>query len=802
MLEGEPCVNNNVGTNGGCNATPPVFTNITPPQTWCGQAWANAGPAPNRDTDWYRFTPAMTGVLSATLTSEFPGACFIVSGISPCAPVVLAAGYSDDCVASPTVVATVNGGTPYVVFVATGTAGGAIFSGFPCNGGNNDYQVSISLAPPACGNGVCGAGETPVNCPADCECFINCVNNENEPCVDNGVGNNGGCNATPPVFNVIQCGTSVCGTIWANNNERDTDWHLVCVSAGTITGTLSAEIPAVVFIVDGIDGCAPAVIGAIGSSSNCTPGPAANATVAEGQYAVFVGTGNPDGSGIFSGFPCGSYSTYQLQVACTNAPACVCSPGNCYTPHNNPGCDIPSCCTLVCAQDPSCCSMNWDAVCAGIATNLCSIELVCGQSGNDCCQVNPDGGCEFPACCEAVCNEDLVCCFGAWDQTCVDIATLLPDCNFCMPCALGTCTGTPEPEPCGDDTNGGCNSTPAAFGAIAVNETICGTSWATGGTRDTDWYMFNIGELRDVTATVNSQQPNVVFLIDGIDTCNAVVVANGSADNCVSGAPAVSTLAPGSYAVFVGTGNPDGSGIFEGIPCSGLPGDNGNQYRVTLASSATPPACTLTCSGTNEPEVCGDDLNGGCNSTPPAFGSISGGETVCGTGWAEGGFRDTDWYMLPAGTSGDLTVDVNSEFPSVTFVIAGVDDCDIAVLGDAGSAADCSAIAPGAATLSAADTHAVFVAPGNPDGSGIFAGHPCNVGPGGSGNFYSVTVSGAGCPPCDGDTNGDCQVNVTDLVEVITNWGNNPANPAADFDGDGDVDVTDLVTVITNWGSC
>ncbi len=57
-----------------------------------------------------------------------------------------------------------------------------------------------------------------------------------------------------------------------------------------------------------------------------------------------------------------------------------------------------------------------------------------------------------------------------------------------------------------------------------------------------------------------------------------------------------------------------------------------------------------------------------------------------------------------------------------------------------------------------------------------------------------------------GDTNGDCQVNVTDLVNVISAWGTagiSLGSYDADLNDDGTVDVTDLVGgVITNWGSC
>ena len=54
---------------------------------------------------------------------------------------------------------------------------------------------------------------------------------------------------------------------------------------------------------------------------------------------------------------------------------------------------------------------------------------------------------------------------------------------------------------------------------------------------------------------------------------------------------------------------------------------------------------------------------------------------------------------------------------------------------------------------------------------------------------------------CAADINGDDQVNVTDLIAVITAWGPCPGCPA-DVNDDGQVNVTDLIAVITAWGPC
>jgi len=61
----------------------------------------------------------------------------------------------------------------------------------------------------------------------------------------------------------------------------------------------------------------------------------------------------------------------------------------------------------------------------------------------------------------------------------------------------------------------------------------------------------------------------------------------------------------------------------------------------------------------------------------------------------------------------------------------------------------------------------------------------------------------ADCP----DLNGDENVNVTDLLALISDWGECELPPPADCPPDvagcdGNVNVTDLLSLITNWGPC
>ena len=54
---------------------------------------------------------------------------------------------------------------------------------------------------------------------------------------------------------------------------------------------------------------------------------------------------------------------------------------------------------------------------------------------------------------------------------------------------------------------------------------------------------------------------------------------------------------------------------------------------------------------------------------------------------------------------------------------------------------------------------------------------------------------------CQGDIDGDGEVDVLDLLEVIAAWGSCDSCPE-DFDGNGEVNVADILVLIAAWGPC
>lgn len=75
-------------------------------------------------------------------------------------------------------------------------------------------------------------------------------------------------------------------------------------------------------------------------------------------------------------------------------------------------------------------------------------------------------------------------------------------------------------------------------------------------------------------------------------------------------------------------------------------------------------------------------------------------------------------------------------------------------------------------------------------------------------HISGTTVRGisrwVGCSPdlpCPADLNGDNDVSVFDLLELLAAWGANPGHPA-DLDGNGVVNVFDLLELLAMWGPC
>ncbi|MDG2423451.1 MAG: aryl-sulfate sulfotransferase [Phycisphaerales bacterium] len=66
-------------------------------------------------------------------------------------------------------------------------------------------------------------------------------------------------------------------------------------------------------------------------------------------------------------------------------------------------------------------------------------------------------------------------------------------------------------------------------------------------------------------------------------------------------------------------------------------------------------------------------------------------------------------------------------------------------------------------------------------------------------NKYSLDILDPVSEHCDGDANGDGQVDVNDILEVVGAYGSNDGS--GDADGDGDSDASDILVILATWGS-
>lgn len=130
---------------------------------------------------------------------------------------------------------------------------------------------------------------------------------ESEACGDD---TNGGCNSLPPMYDPINCGDTVCGTVWADNSIRDTDWYELTISeASILTWTASTNFEGLIGVVDISDCNLAYFITYALTPDDCTPTADVSDCLPPGTYALFVATN------AFEGYPCPN--NYVATLTCT-----------------------------------------------------------------------------------------------------------------------------------------------------------------------------------------------------------------------------------------------------------------------------------------------------------------------------------------------------------------------------------------------------------------------------------------------------------------------------------------------------
>ena len=141
----------------------------------------------------------------------------------------------------------------------------------------------------------------------------------------------------------------------------------------------------------------------------------------------------------------------------------VCAESTCCESHGETGCDDPTCQADICLNDPFCCNNMWDGICAGAAQNTC--DVCGGEPETNCCIVHATPSCEDGGCAAAVCQVDLYCCDEQWDPSCTDLAfDLCPGI-----CSAGSC--------CESHPFVGCDDAACQALICPADPFCCDTQW-------------------------------------------------------------------------------------------------------------------------------------------------------------------------------------------------------------------------------------------------------------------------------------------------------------------------------------
>jgi len=753
--EGQPCGIPSDFFNGGCNSVPEVYSYLNCGDTVCGNG---AFDGSFRDTDWYWVhVDGPTNFTWATLGSDFDWQLLIINMNSGCAGLSIPA-FATGAACSTGSCSAIVGAGDYVMWM-----GPQFSSTVPCE---SFYVNQLT----------CEKAVLPEN--DDCS---------NAQALEIPAFINGSTSGALPEANAPFCGTSVdAGGIWYTvtgtgdtitvslcGSSYDTKLHVYC---GTDCDNLfcAAGIDDFCGLQSQVDFCSTAgqtywilVEGfagsqgsftmsvtddgfACGSPARCSPIviECQKSDVIEGEFEATGGCGTP--VDFFNG-GCNSVpEVYSYNLACGDT---VCGTAafdgsfrdtDWYWVHTDTATQFDWC-MIESAFDWQILIIDMNAGCAGLSIPGFNVGTA-GTSGCATAIVGPGDyvmwmGSQFTAPFD---------CPGGYRASLTCSKAVLPKNDDC---ANAQAIGVPSSTL---GSNQGALADPQA--------TNCGGLGFGPGV----WYTIS-GTGNTVTATTCS--PNtfmdtqmIVYCGSG---CDSLFCVTSNDDDGVCSEPGFSPpewrstvtfcTAPGTtYWIFV-QGFGGSQGDFElivsddGFPCSDVP--------------ACEP-CTLKCSGNPEGEDdCGvpvDTTNGGCNSVPPVFTNINCGDTFCGTGAFDGGFRDTDWYQFTNDTGSDITLTwtVAAEFDFLAGYIEwqpgfeGSGDC-ANITGFVNpflfSAADCNG--QSVTVTVGQGVHWFFVAP---QFSAII-----NCGPGNRNN-YSATLSSDGCPG-----GADCNQNGIDDAQDI-----------------------------------
>jgi hypothetical protein len=328
-----------------------------------------------------------------------------------------------------------------------------------------------------------------------------------------------------------------------------------------------------------------------------------------------------------------------------------------------------------------------------------------------------------------------------------------------------------EPNDCAtpDTFNGGCAASPPALSSIACGQTIYGESGTRDGYRDADWYQVVAAGNRSFTATVEAEFDVTVAAYRAgpspSDPCGGYrdVAKAVSGGKCSTVQLVTRCLPAGTYWFVVTPTEPDGvrcgADYRLTLECSGYCevlnscGDGPGGAYVEGTANPAPPEPGYCDLDPNDPLL--DPENGGCQETPPAFEPLPHDPllepdtfTFCGKVWANGGYRDLDFYALDLDWKSQVHWQVLSEVPvRVTLLfqdlgggVYGPPSCDSYTYWADTLYHPCVADAWLGTMFYQPGSYWFLIAP--EDGTGpLFYGYPCPMDGADLGNDYTITMT-------------------------------------------------------------
>jgi hypothetical protein len=480
--------------------------------------------------------------------------------------------------------------------------------------------------------GLCSTCST--NCTVDCS---SATAEEGEPC---GEDLNGGCNdLVNGAVSLADLGDVICGNYWAEGSFRDTDWYEFTLTENKIVSfSLQGQIQSNIFLVGA--SCPAGVIATgIGAAGSCDPVQINDVCLVAGTYRIVVVPA------LFEGTPCTAEAKYLLSLidtgnVCTAAPGDVCDDALPVVEGDNAVSTIGAF-TNGDPLDPTCASFGsvtmfndtWYTF-TPATSGLYTIST-CDQIDFDSRLALYSGDCSSLSL--LACNDDGSGCGGFTSEmvAALDAGTeyrirlggfnaaesgsgTLTISQF-VGCDEAACPsgGVEENEICGADLNGGCNGG-VGYESIAVGTPICGNFWASGSTRDTDWYSFNLTESRTVTMTVNANIDVTIGLLDA--NCPPFIYAIEIQPGC--GATLSFCLPAGDSVAFVA---PSG---FDFPPC-----DSGDLNNYVLTVTAGDECTPVTCGSPDAGDCCTANGTPFCNDADCCAAVCAADGFCCSVAW-------------------------------------------------------------------------------------------------------------------------------------------------------------------------